>query len=128
RHRRRGGRRGRRDRRRRRDALRGSARRLDAPLMDTIAIVIVAVLAIAALYVAADRARTLVVYRIDRKKIHVVRGKLPAEVMGEIEDVVKRARLASGTIIVRKEDGAVMVRTRGIDDANAVQQLRNAVG
>ena len=97
-------------------------------MIDVLVIVVVAVIGIAALYVAADRARTLVVYRIERGKLRVVRGRLPAEVLGEIEDVVKRARLASGTIIVRKEDGAVMVRTRGIDDENAVQQLRNAVG
>ena len=57
-----------------------------------------------------------------------MRGKLPAEVMGEIEDVVKRARLVTGTIIVRKEDGMITVRTRGIRDENAMQQLRNAVG
>jgi hypothetical protein len=99
--------------------------------MGTWVIVVLAVVGIAALYVAADRARTLAVYRIGpgaRGRLHLVRGRLPAEVTGEIEDVVKRARLASGTIIVRKEDGAVMVRTRGISDENAVQQLRNAVG
>jgi hypothetical protein len=99
--------------------------------LEIVVTVVVIVLGVAALYVAADRARTLVVYRIDpksRNRLAVVRGRLPAEVVGEIEDVVKRARLATGTIIVRKEDGMVTVRTRGIDDANAVQQLRNAVG
>jgi len=99
--------------------------------MQLLVILVVVALGFTALYVAADRARTLVVYRIapgSRGRLHVVRGRLPAEVKDEIEDVVKRAKLTTGTIIVRKEDGMVTVRTRGIRDENALQQLRNAVG
>ena len=96
--------------------------------MDVLIVLVVAAIGVALLYVAADRARTLIVLDIDRGKLRTVRGRLPAEAIAEIADVVSRARLASGTIVVRKEDGAVMVRTRGIDDANVVQRLRNAVG
>lgn len=96
--------------------------------MELLVFVVFLVAAVGALYVAADRARTLVVCAVDGGRVRIVRGRISAEALSEIADVVSRARLRSGRVVVRKEDGAVMVRVRGIDDKNAVQQLRNAIG
>jgi Protein of unknown function (DUF3634) len=84
--------------------------------------------ALIVLYVAAERARTLAVCAIEGGKVRVVRGRLPAALLADIRDVVSRQRLPLGTIIVRKEDRRPTLRTRDIDDAIALQQLRNVVG
>ena len=96
--------------------------------MDVLFAVLVAVVGIVALYVAADRARTLAVCIIEKRKVRVVRGRLPAEVLAEIEDVVRRGRVETGRVVLRRESGTIDIRTRGIHDPNAMQQLRNTIG
>lgn len=96
--------------------------------MDVWFAIVVAVLGIVVLYVAADRRRTVAVCVVERRKVRVARGRLPAEVLAEIEDVVRRGRLETGRVVLRRESGTIDVRTRGIHDENAVQQLRNAIG
>ena len=91
-------------------------------------LVVGALVGFVALWLAVDRARTLVVCEVHRGKVRIVRGRLAAAPLAEIVDVVARKRLVSGTIVVRKEAGAPAVRVKGIDDEAAVQQLRNAIG
>ncbi len=96
--------------------------------MGTLFAFVVALVGILALYVAADRRRTIAVCLVEHRRVRVARGRLPAEVLAEIEDVVKRGRLETGRIVLRRDSGTIDVRTRGIHDANALQQLRNAIG
>jgi hypothetical protein len=90
-------------------------------------LLLIALGALVALYVAADRARTIAVVEMERGKARVVRGKLPAKVLAEIRDVAERNRL-TGTVTIRRESGAVRVDLSGIDDPRATQQLRNVIG
>ena len=91
-------------------------------------IVVSAVALVAGLYVVADRGRTFAVCRIERGRLRVVRGKIPARVRGELEEVVARAHLSRGSFSIKREDGRPVLFVDGIDDANVVQRLRNVVG
>lgn len=84
--------------------------------------------AIAAVVIAADRARTLAVVELSRGKAKVVRGKLPTRVLAEVRDVAERMRIPSGKVTLRRESGSVDVQIAGVDDPRAEQQLRNVIG
>jgi hypothetical protein len=96
--------------------------------MDTIVILVLAIAALVALWFVADRARTFAVCRIERGRMRVVRGKIPARVRTELEEVVARSGLASGGFTIKREDGRPTLFVQGIDDPNVVQRLRNVVG
>jgi hypothetical protein len=87
-----------------------------------------AILALVALYVAADRARTFAVCRIERGRMKVVRGKIPARVRGELEEVIARSGLSSGGFSIKREDGRPTLVVHDVADPNVVQRLRNVVG
>lgn len=89
---------------------------------------VVLVAAIVALYVAADRARTIAVCVFERGKVRVVRGRLRAEVVAEIADVAKRMSLGSGEVRVQKQKDVAVIVVKGVSDPRAEQQLRNALG
>ncbi len=86
------------------------------------------VLALVALWVVADRRRTIATVAFERGRAKVVRGRLPARVMLEVRDVAERNRIAHGRLTVRREDGAPRVDLHGVDDPRAAQQLRNVIG
>jgi hypothetical protein len=88
---------------------------------------VVVVLAIAALWMAADRARTIAVCRFSLGRVQVVRGRLAPAPLAEVVEIGRAMRIHSGAVIVRREGGAVAVRVRGLDD-QAAQRLRNALG
>lgn len=87
----------------------------------------IALAALVALYVSADRARTIAVVALERGSVRITRGRLPPRVLAEIRDVAERNRL-QGLVTIRRESGAVRVDLGGIDDPRAAQQLRNVIG
>ncbi len=89
---------------------------------------LVLVAAVIALYVAADRARTIAVCDIERGKVTVTRGRLSPRVLGELRDIASRARIPHAKLVVRKENGAPALLLSGIDDERTAQQLRNTIG
>lgn len=89
---------------------------------------LVLVALIAAVVLAADRARTIAVVRFAGGKALVVRGRLPPRVLAEIRDVAERNRLGGGSVTLKRESGAVKVVLSEVDDPRAAQQLRNVIG
>jgi hypothetical protein len=84
--------------------------------------------AIVALYVSADRARTIAVCAFERGKVRVVQGRLGAGPLGEIEDVAHRMKLSRGKVKITKQRDVAVIEVAGVDDPRAEQQLRNALG
>ncbi len=90
------------------------------------AVVIVIVLAM--LYFAARRHITLCELSITKGKITVARGGISPAVLSDLRDVVRRARVKSGTVrILRAKDHARIEASRDLDRA-ALQAMRNIVG
>ncbi len=84
--------------------------------------------AIAALYVSADRARTFAVCRVNHGRLTIVRGKLPARVRNELEEVVARAGVARASFSIKRDAGRPTLVVHVLEDANVAQRLRNVVG
>lgn len=88
---------------------------------------VVLVLAVlGALVLAVRRALELMVLEARDGRVVTARGRSPAELLREIEDILDRAR-ATGRIVVRLEAGHVAVRATGLDEGT-MQRLRNVVG
>lgn len=88
----------------------------------------IALAALVALYVSADRRRTIAVVVFERGSARVARGKLPAKVLTEIRDVIERNRVGSGSVTIRRESGEVRVDLQKVSDPRVAQQLRNVIG
>ncbi len=89
---------------------------------------VVVVALVAGLYVAADRARTIAVVQLGPGRVRVLRGRLAAGPLREVEDVVLRMKLGGGRMVLRRDGERAEVRLdRGIDP-RAEQQLRNVIG
>ena len=89
---------------------------------------IVAVAAIAGLYIVAQRARTIAVCEIELGRLRVARGRLSPKVASELRDVVTRTKVHRATVVIFKEDGKPALRFSGSMDPRAQQQIRNVVG
>jgi hypothetical protein len=95
---------------------------------EALVMVIGAAALLGGLYVVADRYRTFAVCRIEHGRMRVVRGKLPARVRVELEEVVARSGLKGGGFSIKREDRRPQLFVDGIRDPNVVQRLRNVVG
>jgi hypothetical protein len=91
-----------------------------------VGILILAVLALP-LVIALSRANELFCVRVRGGKFRLVRGRLPARLLEDIRDVLKRARVQDGQLRVVSEQGKPRVVARGIREAD-LQKLRNVVG
>ncbi len=74
-----------------------------------------------------SRANELFCLSVRDGEVIVVRGRVPPALFHGIEEVVRRARVQSGTIRAVKSDGASRLVVGGIDD-NVAQRLRNTFG
>jgi hypothetical protein len=92
-----------------------------------VAIVLLALFFVA-VWVAADRRRTLAEIAFERGRATVIRGRLPTRVLAEVRDVAARNQIPAGRVLIRREDGRPRVDLSGIDDPRAAQQLRNVIG
>jgi len=90
--------------------------------------VVIIVGALVAVYVAADRARTIAICAFERGKVRVTYGRLAAGPLGELEDVAQRMKLTRGKVRIRKQKEFAVVEIDGVSDPRAEQQLRNALG
>lgn len=79
-----------------------------------------------ALVVAARRATTMLVLRVEAGRVIELRGRAPGELLRDLEDVFERSR-ATGRLELRLDDGRVAAHTRDFD-APTRQQIRNVVG
>jgi hypothetical protein len=88
-----------------------------------------ALLAAAVAAILLGLRRSLVVFQIRAAEGRIVlaRGHLPAELLGEITDVVQRERL-SGRIEARSQGGGLALVTSAEIARPAAQRLRNVVG
>ena len=78
--------------------------------------------------IGLSRANELFVIRVTKGKAAVVRGAVPARLLGDIRDVVKRPALGSVTLHVRVENQRPMLRASGEISEGQLQRLRNVVG
>lgn len=89
-------------------------------------VVVVAVLT--ALWVAADRSRTIAVVQLGPGRARVTRGRLAAGPLREVDDVVTRMKLGGGKMVLRRDGERAAVSVDSRIDARAAQQLRNVIG
>ncbi len=64
--------------------------------------------------------------RAEKGRVTRARGRIPPELLRELEDVLGRAR-ATGRVEARLDAGRVAAVTRGLDDGTA-QRVRNVLG
>ena len=88
----------------------------------------IAVVALALLYSSARRARTLCVLHVRGGELVVVRGGLPVGVIDDLRDVVRRSRLATGTLRVERDGARARLLTDRDIPPHAAQAMRNVVG
>lgn len=89
---------------------------------------VVVALALVALWVAAQRARTVATCRVEGGKVSVVGGALPTRVLSELRDVAARNRIDGATLRIVREDGRPRLLVKGPVAPAAEQQLRNVIG
>jgi hypothetical protein len=95
--------------------------------MDSIGLAFVVVLALAA-WVVFRRANQLCAFVIENGKCRLASGRAPAALVGQIDDIVLRARLDRATLRVVVESGLPrLVPDAHVPDA-VVQQARNCIG
>jgi len=96
------------------------------PLVVTATLIVVV---LGLLYFVARRDITLCELSITKKSgLVVVRGGIAPAVLSDLRDVVRRARLKSGTVrILRAKDRARIEASREVS-ADALQAIRNVVG
>ncbi len=78
-------------------------------------------------WLAIRRQNELFCLRVESAKLRLVRGAVPPRLRSDLEDVVKRAKVASGEIRLVTERGAPRVLTEGLSPGVA-QQVRNVIG
>ncbi len=91
----------------------------------TLAITLVA---LALVYFSARRAVTLCVLKIDSQRMYIMRGALPPSVLGDLRDVVRRARVVSGTVRIQREGDRARVVVSAEVPSAAAQSFRNVIG
>lgn len=89
-----------------------------------------AILAIFAvpLVVSIRRSTELFVVDVRKGRAFLRRGRIPQRLLNDLGDVVKRARVVSGTLRCVVEQGRPRLYPSGQLEAGTIQQLRNVVG
>jgi hypothetical protein len=90
----------------------------------TLLLLVVAALA----WLLLRRANELCAIRVSEGKARLLRGRAPARFLSDVHDIVRRARLAGGTIRVVIEAGVPRLVAGSEIGEVALQQLRNAAG
>jgi len=89
---------------------------------------LVIAVALAALWFAAQQARTIATCRVQAGKLEVASGRLPARVLAELRDVAQRNRIEAASLRIVREDGRPRLLVKGTLSPAAEQQLRNVIG
>jgi hypothetical protein len=88
---------------------------------------LLAAVAIAALFVSARRAREVCVLSVREGRTLRLRGKLPADARSAIDDVLARARVQRAQVRILRGETRATLDARGLDSTTA-QRLRNVLG
>jgi hypothetical protein len=70
--------------------------------------------------------RPRVVVRLEGGRTELVRGELPAAVLGELRDVARHAPQARGQVELRGRQSTLTIKFPGLDEGTA-QRLRNVL-
>jgi hypothetical protein len=93
-----------------------------------LAIAAATVVAIGLLWIAARGAVTVAICEVKDGKLELTHGDISPRVLSDLKDVVKKPRVAQGTVrIVRHKDRGGVEARGDFSDAQ-LQQLRNVVG
>ena len=95
--------------------------------MDGIVVAVVFIAIVVAIAISISRSHELFVIEVDAGRVRLRRGRLPHALFGDLQDVVKRARIASARISVVRDGDGPRVLAPSLD-AGQLQQLRNVVG
>jgi hypothetical protein len=90
-----------------------------------------AVLAVLAIPFAISlyRSNELLCFEVTRGKMRVLRGRAPARLLNDLEDVVRRPKVPFATVRIVSENGKPRVLlSKGKIKDGQIQQLRNVVG
>jgi hypothetical protein len=93
-----------------------------------VAIAAFTAVALGILWFAARGAITVAICDVKDGKLELTHGNLSPRVLSDLKDVVKRPRVAYGSVrVVRKRDRATVEAKGDFTDAQ-MQQLRNVIG
>lgn len=93
-----------------------------------LAVIGIAAVALAALYLAARRAVTVAELSIERGVVRVVRGGIAPPILADLRDVARRPPIAALRVRIVRSSGRAEVQLAGdVSDAQA-QRIRNVIG
>lgn len=95
--------------------------------MDSIGLGFLVVVALVA-WVVFRRANQLCVFVVEGGECGLASGRAPAPLLGQIDDIVKRARIDRATLRVVVESGLPRLIADATLPDGVVQQVRNCVG
>jgi hypothetical protein len=90
------------------------------------AVVLLAVVLVAALFLGLSRANELFVLHVRSGTVRVARGRVPGALLSELGDVL--VKVSEATVRVVTSDGRPAVAARGRVTPDQLQRLRNVVG
>ena len=93
-----------------------------------IAFAVMLAIALAALWVAARSAVTVMVAEISDGRLEVMKGGVSERVLADLRDVVKRPKVKRATLRITRAKDRAQVHVSGDVSAAQQQQLRNVVG
>ena len=93
-----------------------------------VAIAVLTAVALGILWVAARGAITVAIAQVREGKLELTHGDLSPRVLSDLKDIVRKPKVAHGTVrVLRKRDHATVEAQGDFTDAQ-IQQLRNVVG
>jgi hypothetical protein len=95
--------------------------------MDSTGLAFIVLLAVVAWFVLR-RANQLCVFVVDDGECRLASGRAPPPLLGQIDDIVKRARVDRATVRIVVESGLPRLLADERVPEGAVQQMRNCVG
>ena len=93
-----------------------------------VAIAVCTAIALGILWYAAKGAITIAIAEVRDGKLELTHGAIAPRVLADMKDVVRRGKVAHGTVRVVKSRGAARVEASGDFGEAEIQQLRNVVG
>ena len=93
-----------------------------------VAIAVLTAVALGVLWYAAKGAITIAIAEVREGKLELTHGDIAPRVLADLKDVVKRPKVAHGTVRVLRQKDHASVEARGDFTDAQLQQLRNVVG
>jgi hypothetical protein len=93
-----------------------------------VAIAVLTVVALGILWFAARGAITIAVCEVRDGKLDLTHGDIAPRVLSDLKDIVRRPKVASGSVRVLRHKDHATIDARGDFTDAQLQQLRNVVG